>query len=559
MQEENKRLFDAILPLLGDTIDPAILKRWESSLNDTYTEEENGMITTSSISFSALIYIVKNILRRDGKASYDDLKIPEYSQLIKEEIRQLIAPIIEEELWEIGQNHIKKPRRKSRVNTKLFSNTDIEMLPSSAPMLSSMQAILKPDSWDETKGIFTKHFAPGTIQHFIADPHADLEKETIKILGPQAAMEIVNSFGVETAYLHLILAAHAVQHTESWKEPFVINGQEIIHLTGLDKRTDLNKAEKFRLVRKQVGLLRKMLIYISSWRQGKGKKIEFGLKESPVWDISVEMFGQRDIEGSIIEPTDMELHVRTGLWASKFLDRQGQRDGDAFFQFGYLARETLLFNPYKEAFSAKIALYLTLMSRQRWNDGYYVRTLIEYATTKDEFANAVSSDQKYKMLRTRIKARWDNTLLVLHERGWRIYFDEDTYPVDLRPAAFQEESDVSSPLSGDKKKKGRQIDRLLEAKIKIIPPSTIVELLESGLEQPKNQIQKKKERGKKKAVEEISVSGADVRKGREKKKLSGRKFASMIGKSQSWVVKVEKGDIIVSESDAKVIKELLEI
>jgi hypothetical protein len=64
-----------------------------------------------------------------------------------------------------------------------------------------------------------------------------------------------------------------------------------------------------------------------------------------------------------------------------------------------------------------------------------------------------------------LKQRWDNALKLLTSIGWRVIFEDSTYPDWLRPVSLAEKP------SGWKKEK--IIDRVWRAKLTIMPPEPI--------------------------------------------------------------------------------------
>ena len=101
--------------------------------------------------------------------------------------------------------------------------------------------------------------------------------------------------------------------------------------------------------------------------------------------------------------------------------------GLALRQFGYLAQATLRINPYHEELAAKLAVYLTIMSRLRAT--YRVQNLLAAVEPEATLQQAALQRQK----RYKFKRRWDDALLTLHDHGWHIHFDPMTYPVALWP------------------------------------------------------------------------------------------------------------------------------
>jgi len=71
-------------------------------------------------------------------------------------------------------------------------------------------------------------------------------------------------------------------------------------------------------------------------------------------------------------------------------------------------------------------LFKTRVGRDQRID---VLTLLEVAYGKD----MVEAAQRDRRLRNSLATRWDGDLLVLHQDGWHLQFDERTYPPELWP------------------------------------------------------------------------------------------------------------------------------
>jgi hypothetical protein len=147
---------------------------------------------------------------------------------------------------------------------------------------------------------------------------------------------------------------------------------------------------------------------------------------SRMWDVAVKITGPPASDGRVT-PTEVVLTVRPGLWTAKFLNGAGAQAGTALRQFGYLAQQTLRLDPYHQELAAKLAVYLTLMSRLR--RVYQVQHLLE-AVEPTTVLQAAAADFRR---RYDLKRRWDEALLTLHEQRWQFLFDDLTYPVALRP------------------------------------------------------------------------------------------------------------------------------
>ena len=245
----------------------------------------------------------------------------------------------------------------------LFQSRAVAPVATGGPMLSSAQALLRRDLWtknDDGKPVYRRRFSQGrVIEHYITT--ADPTSQYPEALAGEAAWQIVEQFGIPTAYLHLVFAAHAAAQPSPWQGLFRLQGSDLIKTLGMERRTDVPKPEKPRELAKQAELLGSVGVWVV-WREGKR---DLNVRASRMWDVALDIHGQDGRGGAGAIPSELTLTVRPGLWTEKFLNRAGRDAGLALRQFGYLAQATLRINPYHEELAAKLAVYLTIMSRLR--------------------------------------------------------------------------------------------------------------------------------------------------------------------------------------------------
>jgi predicted XRE-type DNA-binding protein len=135
-----------------------------------------------------------------------------------------------------------------------------------------------------------------------------------------------------------------------------------------------------------------------------------------------------------------------------------------------LAKSTLKINPYRHPLASKIAIFLTIMSRIRRDGRYEVATLLERLEPKTLLPQLRAS----KQYRNKFIGLWDNALLTLHELGWQVEFDADTYPLGLRPEWSLNTEEVEPPRTRPR----NWLETWLKAGIKLQPTVLIQGKLE---------------------------------------------------------------------------------
>jgi len=333
-----------------------------------------------------------------------------------------------------------------------------------SPMLSSAQALLRPDLWrpvgDDVPTYRRDFSQERRIEHYITT--SDPKSRTVEALAGDAAWQIVQQFGLPTAFLHLVFAAYATAQPEPWRGIFELQGSDLLYTLGLDKRTDVPRADKLREVVRQARLLDSLGVWVV-WHE---RNHDLSVQMSRMWDVAVHVTGPQDPEGRLT-PTEVVLTVRPGLWTAKFLNGAGAQAGTALRQFGYLAQQTLQIDPYHQELAAKLAVYLTLMSRLR--STYQVQHLLE-TLEPAAVLQAAAADRRR---RYELKQHWDEALLTLHEQRWQLLFDDLTYPLALRP-------DWALPADTPAHLRQLPVDywrRLLAGTLTLLPPEPIPSLL----------------------------------------------------------------------------------
>lgn len=452
-------------------------------------------------------------------------------------------------LWDLGPDNLDTIFLKTE--TPLFQTSDIAIVATPGVMLSSVQSLIRKDLWkddQEGKPFLRRDFSGNRfVEHYIAawDPSSRYPEA----LAGKAAWKIIEQFGVSTAYMHLAFSAYAAEQDRPWTGMFHLKGTDLIKMLGMDRRTDLTRAEKFKEIAKQAHLLGSLGVWVA-WSEGK---MDLNVRTSRMWDVAVDLHGQLGLFGKerekekLTEPTEITITVRPGLWTEKFLNQEGHRAGTALRQFGYLAKETLKINPYQKELAARLAVYLTIMGRMR--ETYRVKTLLEAVEPKEVLAIA---QQDFRQ-RYRLKQRWDDALLDLKELSWKIEFNPETYPEEIRP---------EWALPGDRHQISRKLPTgylniLLEARITIAQPEPIPQLITTGTELSlhKNPTLTKASG----TSTRIWLTGSQVKKAREAKGWSQRNLATIIGKNQSWIARFEKDKQKIQPEDQEQLQKVLDI
>lgn len=434
-----------------------------------------------------------------------------------------------------------------RTEPRLYQSKPITPIATPPPMVSSLQAQLRPDQWQQDSsgiGCF-QHQAKGNpnniIKHYIASPG------NITVLPWDEALQIIDKFGLTTAKLHLIFAAHTMRQDKPWSSQFTLKGSDLIEEMGWDKNHNSPAYEKRKDIA-MVAFVLDCLLIEATWVEGKHKKggVLASVETSRMWNVQVQLTGQRNLEGKVEQPDEVYITIQPGLWTRSFLNKAGCQAKDALYQFGYLAQEVLKIDPYHDELALRLAILLTMESRFRTSGTYEVKNLLEALVPQTVIDEArANRDKAYKLAN-----RWNHALAALMElsQAFQVEFDPKTYPEELRP--------------GSKARKPRgYFEQLLAAKITIHPPAPIPALLATKTKPEPTQPKLKSARRTTSSPtsQRAKLTGAQIRNARNVKGWSQATLAGWLGVSQRYVSMIERGDRIPTPEQESNIRQLLNI
>ena len=356
----------------------------------------------------------------------------------------------------------------------------------------------------------------GAVHFWVTE---DLEEESPATLAGAAALAVIDTFDIRAACMHLIYAAHATQIDRPWEEEFVISDRQIEEYLGLKKRTDKNKQQKLALIQEIAKQPCKITTFVSWPTQSKVKG--FTIEEGRLWHLlgtryhyQQDLFGNKELSG-------ITFVVRAGLWARYFLNEEGRRNKSALCEYGTLSksslRDVMSVWQHREG-AARLMVWLLFKTRVERQTPLPVPTLMDVAFGEDRIEEAKQSSKSRK----KFVSLWDDTLHTLHDRGWYIQFDPDTYPPELRPMGFGR-SQAARPRGF--------FDQLLNAHIWITPQDDWMDTTITVDPPP--------------IAPDVppppSITGDQVKSLRLERGWSQRKLASLTGLSQGLISQIETG------------------
>lgn len=234
--------------------------------------------------------------------------------------------------------------------------------------------------------------------------------------------------------------------------------------------------------------------------------------------------------------------IRAGLWAKYFLNEEGRRKQIAHYQHGILSKtllESIMSLWQHREGAARLMVWLLFKTQFDRRHPLTVQTLMEVAYGQEKVQQARLNSEARK----RLSANWDEDLLTLHERGWKLQFDPESYPIEIQPPAFGRMT--------ARKPRGF-FDKLLAARLWITAEAGTIDQITPPEDENTNAALQ---------IEEISnpveLSGSQVKDLRIKKGWSQRKLASMTGISQGLISLIENGERNITPENAAILQQVL--
>lgn len=325
---------------------------------------------------------------------------------------------------------------KLQTSPTLFENGQTDPMATALPILEASNILTQRNDlrWaDDANGklCYARQVGEGAgkIYFWVTDDIADEHPST---LAGAAALACIDTFDIRAACMHLIYAAYAARLDKPWEKEFVIDDSQIEKYLGLTKRSDLNKTQRLQLIKQIAEQPCKITTYIS-WPQTRTPK--FTIAEGRLWHlIETQYHYQKDLFGNN-EPTGVTFVVRPGHWARYFLNKEGSRSRSAYYQSGTLPQsilEGVTSAWYHREGAARLMVWMLFKAKSNRKCPINVRMLLEIAYGTSNIQEATNNNA----LRKKLANNWDEDLLILHEHGWKITFDPESYPSDIRPPAF---------------------------------------------------------------------------------------------------------------------------
>jgi len=381
------------------------------------------------------------------------------------------------------------------------------------------------------------------------------------VLPVEAAQTAIASWDIRSACLHLIYAAYATSLERPWEQTFTVSDQEISDYLGLGKRKDLSKLAKLTLIKDLVEQPCKLLVTVDWSPQGRFSKIT--LPQSHLWHLIETQHHFQEDDLGCKHLTGLTFTVQAGQWAQFFLNRQGAKEGDTFYQYGTLPK-SLLMNVMsiwqQHEGAARIMLWLLFKARMGTEQRITVLMLMRIAYGEQRVLKAASHREERK----RLVRSFESDLEVLNRYQLQPVFDPLTYPLEIQPlwvklADLPDDAEAALEFwTSDGSRDHRLTDAAPRDKWQRLMNARLLrfELPDDWMQQSLK-LAKKTSKTRKQLQPKSSLSGQQVATARKNLQLSQRVLAERLGKSQSWIRDIENGRLQLNEKDHAVLSELL--
>ena len=374
----------------------------------------------------------------------------------------------------------------------------------------------------------------GRTQYTVIIPSTD--NEPAQVVAPETAWQVLDTFGIDTAWLHMLLCAYASDRWRTdkpdYRRAFVIDREHVIRALGIpnvSREEQDRRAQEHILALRSINVQRIDLdpVYI------KGDKALFNfahMRPHELWNITVRECGQMywDFGGPHVPRYQTwQLVGREGLWATAFLDGPA-----SLRQLGWLSPEQFEFLDRRDGRSSPWPHQLTieLAFRNRFRQGEPV-TMNNADIIKLCGGNTAPATRRERY-DTQLQVH--NAILAMEGYGCKPDFSE--WPRELWPVPTPEEMDAAAEAvfldgagAASRRMPKGYWETWLHCRTTFTMPAAVAlaNAVHRELPAPK--------------PKPAALTGEDVRRLREAQGMTQRELAEFLGVTQSLISRVEKG------------------
>jgi len=409
-----------------------------------------------------------------------------------------------------------------------------ELKMASSPFISgALPPMFDHSKWQATPAQIVYSKGPDLkdkdITYIIARAGANSEQYIIK---GREAWEIVEILGVDTALLHAFFATLCMDPTFHSDTPPAIGASILIKLLDLNerkkqtpdgKRVRLSPGEQLRELEGYLNSLRHIHVHFEGIdRDGNLWKTD---KPEPLWDINIYKKYQATLGDPFEEPEDtidLSIHIRPGRW---IMHEKGVKD---CLLYSHISKNILDFNRHTEEWGLKWAIYTSCYTGKKGYHTFKIRTLLEAIMPKEALNRM--NDPKNQRERHNITNNIENQLQSMENHGWKIKRSPE-YSIAIKKGPGG-------------RRQNNYFNNLLDSSVTFTPPSSSLDALRG---ETLKQIKPSKG----------EMTGTSFRDQRKRCNLSQSEVGRILGKSQTFISQVERGEKSLSKKDLKKWEETL--
>jgi hypothetical protein len=361
-------------------------------------------------------------------------------------------------------------RRDGLIDDELIGGPTVPAAPiQPAAQYQPLSLPFQPTGYEHWRQIVGESF----LEHQIIAN--DPASQQVKAVLGQAIWQIFQQFGIEAAYIFLLLLEKVGKAKNPWDEIVELNTDDLLQLNIWDKDVAISVGRRLRIagnLTERVCNLSLLLNKVNpATQQFKALRVPFWVLEEMEYGgrVSTPIGGTPQPE----EPEDLTIRVGLGLWSEEFGDVTDEQKRHSFQEFGYYASQILQINPYRKPLIAKLAI-LSLFVNQSPPAFYPIGAYLEQL----ESESLILEMPRRRDRRNYLSSRWNTALLNLHKRGWRLEFDPTTYPATLQPSWCQTDPDITPSITPSLTFEDEAwVTPWLQAQIRIQMPELPVDIL----------------------------------------------------------------------------------
>jgi hypothetical protein len=301
------------------------------------------------------------------------------------------------------------------------------------------------------------------LEHTIVK--GDASTQRLDCVFAKVTWEVLNQFGLEAAYVLLLLTTRLMQSKDPWNEIVELNTQDLLQLNIWERDLEIPQGRRLRMAGNWFELVCNLSLLINQVNPGRSR---FRALRIPLWVIEEMEYGG-PLTAAVGGPQpevaqDLTIRAGLGLWTEQFVATRDREKKASLLQFGYQAATVLQIDPQRRAMTAKLAILVMLLDRLHPDDpqSFAIGALLEVLESQ-----AIRMEMRRRKDRLQAAySRWNTSLHTLQRLGWTIGFDEAIYPAHFQPA-WHNPAATGAHLQTEI---DQWLDQWLRCQVRITPP-----------------------------------------------------------------------------------------